>query len=185
MKVVKPRTEYYNVFDRMFDRKYTLISTTVLCRECWQIAYSFNFLQAWMCCNFAPFGPFSTQVSIFLYLKRMRRWKVSHVRTLRASGVCIFVRENFVIWSRNRPKSDILKGGGKQCFFSSLRRDTFTVVGNNWLPPSFCSLSSAVTVRQFETGSVLVEEQLYNSTVARNQQTEIWCLEKELNLNCI
>lgn len=35
-----------------------------------------------MCCKFAPFGAFSTQVSIFLYSKRMRRWKVSHVRTV-------------------------------------------------------------------------------------------------------
>jgi hypothetical protein len=30
---------------------------------------------------------FSTQVSIFLHLKRMRRWKVSHVRTVYVWGV--------------------------------------------------------------------------------------------------
>lgn len=57
-----------------------------------------------------------------------------------SSGVRIFVRVNSVIWSRNRPKSDILEVGvEKQSFFSSLRRDTFTVVRNNWLLPSFSS----------------------------------------------
>jgi len=84
------------------------------------------------------------------------------------SGVCIFVRVNFVIWSRNRPKSDISEGGGKQGFISSLRRDAFAVIRNKWLPPSFYSISSAVTVRWFETGSVLVKEkQLYISSFPR------------------
>jgi hypothetical protein len=131
-----------------------------------------------MCCNFAPFGAFSTQVSIFLYLKRMQRRKVSHVSILCTSGVCIFVRVNFVFWSRNRPKSDILKGGGTHRFFSSLRRDTFTIVGNKWLPPFLCCLSSSVTICWFETGSVLVEKQLYNSTVPWKQQTQIWSFEE-------
>ena len=85
------------------------------------------------------------------------------------SGVCIFVRVNFVIWSRNRPKSDNSEGGGKQGFVSSLCRDALAVVRNNWLPPSFCNISSAVTVRWFETGGVLLKKkkQLYNSSFPR------------------
>ena len=111
---------------------------------------------------------FSTKVSIFFNTwrgcegERLATWGQC------TSGVCIFVRVSFVIWSRNRPKSDISKGGGKQGFISSLRRDAFTVVRNNWLPPSFYNISSAVTVRWFETGRVFVKKkQLYNSSFPR------------------
>ena len=40
-----------------------------------------------------------------------------------SSGVCIFVRVNSVIWSRNRPKSDILEGGGEENSLSFLHFD--------------------------------------------------------------
>jgi len=124
-----------------------------------------TFFQAKMCCNFAPFGAFCLHKYLFFYTwrgcegERLATWGRC------TSGVCNFVLLNFVIWSRNRPKSDISEGGGKQGFISSLRRDAFTVVRNNWLPPSFYNISSAVTGRWFETGSVLVKEkQLYNSS---------------------
>lgn len=101
------------------------------------------------------------------------------------SGVCIFVRVNFVIWSRNRPKSDILQGGGKQGFFSSPRRDAFTVARNNWLPLSFYSLSSAVTERWFETGSVFVKRNSYTVLLFHeNNRLSFSAWKNGMNLNC-